>query len=173
MFDFKKVINSARRNKFALWKLNFLLLRYIPFNRPHKIKIKSLTQYSIEVLLPLIRNNKNHIKGLHACSMATAAEFSSGFLLMSMLDFRKYRLIMQSIHVEYHYQGRSDARSVFSISKKEFQEKILNPLLEHGKLSYSCSVEIFDKEQNLLCTATMDWQIKNWEKVKSTAQSNH
>lgn len=173
MPDFKNIINKAQNSKFGLWKLNFLLLRFIPFNRPHRIRIKSLTRDRIEVSLPLIKNNKNHIKGLHACSMATAAEFSSGFLLMSKLDIKKYRLIMESIQVDYHYQGKSDATAIFWISEEEFQNKIVEVLIVEGKVSYTCSVELFDSQQKLLCTAKMNWQIKNWGKVKSNIGSSY
>src|SRR5690606_9167838 len=115
--DFNKLIKHAQNSKFGLWKLNFLLQRFIPFNRPHGIKIVSLNPNRVEVNIPYKKKNLNHIKGLHACGLATAAEFSSGFLLLSRLGMENYRLIMQSLEVEYFYQGKKNATAVYEISE--------------------------------------------------------
>ena len=121
--DFNKLIRSAQTSRFGLWKLNFLLKRLIPFNRPHGIKIIDLTANRVEVLLPMKNANLNHLKGLHACGLATAAEFSSGFLLLSRLGIENYRLIMQSLEVEYFYQGKTDARAIYELSDEELEEE--------------------------------------------------
>lgn len=161
-----KIIKKAQQGKFWLWVLNYFLMKYIPFNKPHKIRIKKLAADRVEVVLPYIKKNRNHLNGLHACALATAAEFSSGFLLLSKLDIKKYRLIMEKIEVVYHYQGKTEAKAVYAISDEEFNKQILEPLQTNEKLSYICKVEIMDLEQNLLCTANMHWQVKNWGKVK-------
>lgn len=73
---------------------------------------------------------------------------------------------MESIHVEYHFQGKTAATAIFEISEKEFQQQIIEPLKKQEKISHPCTVKIVDEHNNHLCTATMLWQIKNWEKVK-------
>jgi len=163
--DFNKLIRSAQTSRFGLWKLNFLLKRVIPFNRPHGIKIIDLTANRVEVLLPMNNANLNHLKGLHACGLATAAEFSSGFLLLSRLGIENYRLIMQSLEVEYFYQGKTDARAIYELSDEELEEGIVHPLRSQEKVNFECKVELRDKLGNHLCTVKSNWQIKSWEKV--------
>ena len=85
--DFEKYVNAAKNSKFGLFKLNLGLGYVIPFNRPHKIKILEIKDDSVKTIIPYRRKNFNHIKGLHACGMATAAEFSSGFMLILSLIF--------------------------------------------------------------------------------------
>lgn len=43
----------------------------------------------------------NHVRGIHVCAIATIAEFSTGFLLLTRLDDAKYRLIMSNMELEY------------------------------------------------------------------------
>ena len=95
--NFDKYISAAKSSGFGLWKLNLGLSYIIPFNKPHRIKVKSISDTKVTTFIPYRRRNFNHIKGIHACGMATCAEFSSGLLLLSRLDPKKYRLIMESI----------------------------------------------------------------------------
>ena len=96
--DFEKYVNAAKTSKFGLFKLNLGLGYVIPFNRPHKIKILEIKDDSVKTIIPYRRKNFNHIKGVHACGMATAAEFSSGFMLLTKLGSKKYRLIAAKNH---------------------------------------------------------------------------
>ncbi len=96
-----KYIEKASQSAFYLWLLNMGLQRAVPFNKPHRFRIQKIEKGKVEIKLPFIRKNQNHIKGLHACSMATLAEYSTGLTLLSCLDPKKYRLIMQKIEMEY------------------------------------------------------------------------
>lgn len=138
----------------------------IPFNRPHGIRILALSNNSVEVTLPYKTKNMNHLKGLHACGLATAAEFSSGFLLLSRLGIENYRLIMQSLEANYFYQGKTHASAIYNLSEKDLEEKIIQVLKQEEKVNFECSVELKDKEGNHLCDVKTNWQIKKWEKVK-------
>lgn len=164
--NFSKLISDAQTSGFGKWKLNFLLQRFIPFNKPHGIKILELSSNRVEVLLPYKRKNLNHIKGLHACAMATSAEFASGFLLLSRLGVENYRLIMQSLEVEYFYQGKENAKAIYEITEEDLLNKIIEPLKTQEKVNYSCVIQVEDQSGNHLCTAKSNWQIKSWTKVK-------
>lgn len=165
--DLNQLIQSAQKSSFGKWKLNFILKRIIPFNKPHNIEVASIDYNHVKVRLPYKRSNWNHLKGLHACALATAAEFASGLLLLNRLGARKYRLIMESIQVSYHYQGKSNAIATFNIEEEEFQREIMEPLSREGVCFKSCKIDLNDDEGNLLCTVTTNWQIKNWKKVKT------
>lgn len=165
--NLSKAIEDARHSKWALWKLNFQLSVGIPFNRSHNIRVHSVDDDGITTIIPNIRVNHNHIKGIHACGLATAAEFCSGLVLLRKLDPRKERLIMQRLEIEYFYQAKSSAYARYSLGNSEFQTLVREPLEREGIAYISCEIQVKDQEQNLLCTAKTRWQIKRWDKVKT------
>ena len=163
----KKYIEDAKASKFGLWKLNFGLFKMIPFNKPHGIKIKTLKNNSIETFIPHKRKNLNHIKGIHACGLATCAEFASGFLLLSRLDMKKYRIIMETIEMKYHYQAKTDVTAKFSFSEEWLNDKIITPLIKNEAIFIECIIELYDTKNNHIATGKTNWQIKDWDKVKT------
>lgn len=118
-------------------------------------------------LVPYKKANFNHIKGIHACALATLSEFTTGFLLLTRLDPKKYRLIMQHLSMEYHYQAKMEAYSIFKISEEWLEEKIYKPLESSDSVSVECEVNIHDKAKNHISSGKVIWQIKSWEKVKT------
>ena len=165
--DFNKLLLKARSSKFGMWKLNFLLQRFIPFNKPHDLVVLKVEQNIVQVKMPYRKSNLNHIKGLHACGLATAAEYSSGLLLLSRLGMKKYRIIMESIEVKYFYQGKSDAIATFEMSDEDYNTTVMEPIAKEGIAYKVCTIHLHDKENNLLCTAKTNWQIKSWKDVKT------
>jgi hypothetical protein len=169
MFDPNEVFQKAKTSSFYLWLLNWSLARMIPFNKPHGFKIVALDDYSLKIIIPYRKSNFNHIRGLHACALATISEFSTGFLLVSKLDAKKYRLIMQRLEMDYHYQGKMDAFAEFQISEVWLNEKIYTPLKSSEAVVVICQVKITDVKGNHLTTGNVHWQIKDWNKVKTKA----
>ncbi len=163
---FMSVFNKAKTSGFYLWLFNFILHIKVPFNKPHNIRFTKITDDSLESWIPYKRSNYNHLKGLHACALATIAEYTSGILLISKLDPAKYRLIMQTLEINYLKQGKKDAKVKLSINNTDLQEKILNPLQNNDSINFKQDVEVFDVEGIHLCTATVNWQIKDWQKVR-------
>lgn len=164
--NLQKLIRQAQSSPFRLWLLNRALAFAIPFNRPHKLKVLKITDTDIEILIPYRRSNLNHIKGLHACGLATLCEYTAGLLLSYRLDTSKYRMIMRSLNMQYQYQGKMDAVAKFSISEEWLREKITGPLMSSDHVFVACEVSVYDVQGNLLCTGVSDWQVKNWEKVR-------
>lgn len=162
-----KLIESAKTSRWGLFKLNFLLQRFIPFNRPHGLKVVHIADDEVKVKIPYWRINQNHLKGIHACCSATAAEYSSGFLLLHKLGMKNYRIIMESMEVSYKYQGKSESYATFTLDETDFKTSVLAPLEKDGVVYKKCTIEVHDKDQNLLCVATTNWQIKTWKKVKT------
>ncbi len=159
----QKAEKSSLYRRILSWSLN----RMVPFNKPHRFKIKAVSQEQLQVILPYRKRNLNHLKGLHACALATLAEVSSGFLLVIRLNPKKYRLILQKLEVEYHYQGKMDAVSEFTIDELWLEKKVITPLQNQDSIVLPCEVKIHDTEGNHLATGTAHWQIKNWQKVKT------
>lgn len=160
-------IERAKHSNFYLWLLNVGLSRMIPFNKPHGFRIMEIGDYDIKILLPYKRSNLNHIRGLHACALATISEFATGLLLITKLGFHTYRIIMQRLEMDYHYQGKMDAIAHFSISESWIQNQIYEPLKSQESVLVSCEIKIFDTQQNHLTTGKVHWQIKEWKRVKT------
>lgn len=76
------LIEKAKHSKLYLKILNVMLARSIPFNKPHGFTIKEIYDDGFKISLPYKRKNLNHIKGIHACALATLAEYTSGLTLM-------------------------------------------------------------------------------------------
>jgi acyl-coenzyme A thioesterase PaaI-like protein len=167
MIDPNTLLEKAKTSDFYRWLLNLSLNRMIPFNKPHGFKIWEVEDYRIKTLLPYKRKNFNHIRGLHACALATISEFTTGFLLVTKLNARKYRLIMKKLEMEYHFQGKMDAYAEFSISNEWLQTNIYEPLKTQEAVVVICTIKIHDIQGNHLTTGNVHWQIKDWEKVRT------
>lgn len=165
------IIEKAKTSSFYRSILNWSVDRMVPFNKPHKFRIIEFGDEFIKTKIPYRKRNFNHIRGLHACALATLSEFTTGFLLLQQLDIKKYRLIMQRLEMDYHYQGKMDAIAEFTVNKNWMNEKILLPLQRNDAVVVNCEVKIHDTAGNHLTTGHVHWQIKNWEKVKTKITS--
>ncbi|MFN0189743.1 MAG: DUF4442 domain-containing protein, partial [Bacteroidia bacterium] len=65
------ILDKAKNSSFYLFLLNLVLRRIIPYNAPHRFKVEKVNEESLEVSIPFIKKNKNHINGIHACALAT------------------------------------------------------------------------------------------------------
>ena len=167
MLNLNAAVEKAKSSSFYRRLLNWSLDQMIPFNKPHKIRVLEIGDYHIKTLLPYRKKNFNHIKGLHACALATISEFTTGFLLLSKLDAKKYRLIMQRLEMDYHYQGKMDAIASFSISEDWLKQFIYIPLQQQEAVIIICEIKILDLKGNHLTTGKVHWQVKDWQKVKT------
>jgi acyl-coenzyme A thioesterase PaaI-like protein len=165
--DFEKYIAKAKASNFGLWKLNVGLGYMIPFNKPHGIKIKSIEDDKVTTIIPYKRRNFNHIKGVHACGMATAAEFASGFLLLTKLGAKNYRLIMESLEMKYVYQAKTDIIAHFELTDSWVEENVKTPLASNESVLVKCEIKLFDTNDKHVATGYTNWQIKDWKKVKT------
>jgi hypothetical protein len=167
MLDAKTLVAKARTSVFYRKLLNWSLNRMIPFNGPHSFEVVEIEQHRVKTKIPYKKRNFNHIRGLHACALATISEFTTGFLLINNLDPKKYRLIMQRLEMDYHFQGKMDSYAEFKISNEWFREKIEQPLQSSEAVVVPCEVKIHDEKGNHLTTGRVYWQVKDWSKVKT------
>lgn len=167
MKQLETYLERARKSSFWLWVLNRGLQRLIPFNAPHNIRITEISDRGVKSTIPYKRSNLNHIRGVHACGLATVAEFTSGLVLLRNLNPNDYRLIMESIEVKYHFQAKTHATASFEISEARVNEEIKTPLLTQDAVFVRCEIPVHDTQANLLCTVYTNWQVKKWSKVKT------
>jgi acyl-coenzyme A thioesterase PaaI-like protein len=159
------ILIKARDSAFFLWLLNLAAARFVPFNKPHGFTITSILASGASISLPYKRQNLNHLKGIHACALATLCEYSTGLSLLSAINPAKYRIILKNIRMDYHYQARQGVFVNFEINPEFLEQEILKPLKQGQAIFQEFQVEVYDKEQNHICTGYIHWQIKNWEKV--------
>ncbi len=166
MLNLENIVKRAYTSKFWLEVLNYGLWFKIPFNKPHRLRIIELSENSISVRIPYVRKNMNHLKGIHACALATASEYACGFLLISRLSADKYRLIMRSMHVDYTKQGKSDVYVKFYLDENRIEE-ITSKLKIEKQCLEILEVEVRDNQQNLISVAKLEWQLKEWKSITS------
>ena len=161
------LLANARTSSFSRWWANFLLPWLIPFNRPHGFKVIPMKTGGISVRIPYWRINHNHIRGIHACALATAAEMCSGLSVLERLDPKEYRMIMRTLRMDYHYQAKKVTTAVCVPIPKEIEEKVVEPLRTSDAVDYTSAVELHDVAGNHVATGTVTWQVKPWNKVRT------
>lgn len=168
---FERAVRGAKTSPLWMLALNTVLARKIPFNRPHRIRILELRDSLIRVRLPLVRSNLNHVGGLHACALATVAEFATGFLLLSMLQPSRYRLLMQAMHIDYLFQGKSDAFVTLELAPGWVKTQVQLPLAQEDAVVVELCAEVYDAQKNHLCSARIGWQVKHWAAVSAQSRA--
>lgn len=159
-------IEKAKHSKFYLWLLNVVLLKTVPFNKPHDINVVHIGDNELTISAKNIKPNRNHIKGIHACLLATMCEYVSGLSLLIHFSSKEYRIILKNINMTYHYQAKKAVFVTFKISKQQIEEEILNPLKIQDAIFKEFAVEVYDEDKNHICTGLINWQIKAWKNVK-------
>lgn len=139
----------------------------IPFNAPHGFRVVPMKEGGIRVEIPWWRVNRNHIKGIHACAMATASEMCSGLSLLEHLDPKAYRLIMRSLRMDYHYQAKQRAHATCVPGLADIERQVLVPLRSSEVADFTSTVEVHDQAGKHLATGTITWQVKRWDKVRT------
>lgn len=161
------LLQKARTSSFSLWLLNRLLGFVVPFNRPHGFAIVRIEENLIVTRAPYRRINHNHIRGIHACAIATIAEFSSGLALLSKLDPAKYRLIMARIEIDYLFQARQEIQAKTLLDVPLLVQQVIKPLQETEAVNFTQVTEVTDQQGHAVARALITWQIKPWAKVKT------
>jgi hypothetical protein len=162
-----EITDKAKQSSFYLWVLNAFFERMVPFNLPHKFRITHIGDNNVKSLLPYRRRNLNHVKGLHACALATLTEMTSGFMLAVKLDPQKYRLILRRLEMDYLYQGKMDAVCEFTLTPEWMNANIYDVLNHADSADIIAEVKIFDVKGNQLTLGKAHWQVKDWAKVRT------
>lgn len=163
----QSILLKARTSPFYFWLLNHLLWRLIPFNRSHKVKISSVKDTQVRILLPYKKPNLNHLKGMHACALATLCEYACGIGLMTRLDPKQYRIILKGITLDYHAQAKTDVHATFELDEQSLVQEVLVPLHQNGVIVKTYHINAYDTSNKLICTGEITWQLKSWNKVKT------
>lgn len=162
-----RIAHKAFHSSFYRSLLSRILSFAVPFNSPHRLRIVEMGVGYAKVKLPFIRRNKNHVKSVHACALATHCEFTCGIAIMTILSSDEYRIVLKSLQMEYHYRGRGDLFCEYRLDPQLFINDHGISLESGTPLIYETVAKVFDLEGNIICTGQATWQIKKWESVKS------
>ncbi len=165
MSRLQQLILKASGSSFYNWILNRVLSRAIPFNAPHHLRVIKISPGAAQILLPYRRSNLNHVKGIHACALATLCEYTIGLTLISKISESQFRIILKNIRLEYHYQAKMDVTATFNIADEVLKEKITGPLQHADAVFHEFEIKVFDSAQNHICTGFVNWQVKKWDRV--------
>lgn len=167
MFNLTTLLKRASTSPFFLKLLNFGLNRKIPFNKPHSFRILEIGEDYLTTFLPYKKANFNHIKGMHACALATLSEFTTGLSLLRRLNVKKYRIILKSLKMEYYYQGKSGVTATCTIDDSWLEAKIFSQLKNEDSVIVMMEIESHDAKNNHISTGFIEWQVKDWKKVRT------
>ncbi|MFZ9055839.1 MAG: DUF4442 domain-containing protein [Flavobacteriales bacterium] len=148
--------------------LNAIFRRILPFNVPHGIRVRSFQDGAVEVDLPSRRANRNHLKGMHACAIATACEFCSGLAVLSRFNMSDYRLIMNRLEVDYTRRPEPGSCLARSEVSPELSGEIqaMMQQSEDGAARFQMTSTLFDSEGNEVAVAQVHWHVKAWSQVQ-------
>ncbi|MBK8500304.1 MAG: DUF4442 domain-containing protein [Flavobacteriales bacterium] len=163
-----KMLAGARDSALRRWWANVLLPWIIPFNRPHGFKVVPLKEGGMSVEIPYWRINQNHVRGIHACGLATAAEMCSGLSVLELVDPKEYRMIMRELRMNYHYQAKKRTIARAAPAASDIETHVVRPLQSADAVDYTSMVELHDIAGNHIATGTITWQVKPWSKVKTS-----
>ncbi len=161
------LFEKAKTSAFYLWILNFVLLRVVPFNKPHNINVTYIGDDELTLCAKPIKNNQNHVKGIHACLLATLCEYASGLSLLTHISSTEYRIILKTINMTYHYQAKTNVFVTFKMTKQQIENDIIKPLQTQDAVFREYTVDVYDEHKNHICTGLINWQIKAWKNVKT------
>lgn len=164
--NLQRLFDKAKHSSFYRWLLNRALLRTIPFNNPHGFVIDAITDDSLITRAPYRRRNMNHLKGIHACALATIGELSAGLLLLSLFNPKKYRLILSKLEITYHYQAKIPTLSKATLPCDQ-QQTLKQQLGQGDVIVLPMQSELHDSMNNHIASVVTTWQIKPWTQVKT------
>lgn len=159
-------LQEARQGR-VFW-LNAVFKWIVPFNAPHGIRVLSFSNEEVRVNLPDSRVNWNHLKGTHACAMATACEFCSGLAVLAQFEMKDYRLIMNRLEVDYMrrpVKGDCVAKADISPNLREELQHLISKSADDAARFVIPSV-LFDASGSEVARAQVHWHIKAWNDVK-------
>lgn len=161
-----QLIQKAEKSKKHLWLLNRVMNHAVRFNKPHGFQVIKIAPNQVQTFAPYHKKNFNHVRGIHACAIATVGELAAGLMLMRHFSPKNYRVILSHLDIHYHYQAKKDIVATATLSDEE-KTTLLEQLRNQNKIEKTLSTEIKDNDGNCVATVKSTWQIKDWKAVQT------
>ena len=153
----QRQLDAAKGGKTGL--MSRLMQEVIPFNRPHRLSVLSLNDLRCEVALPFRRRNLNHVGTMHACALATAAEYASGLCVLSAFGVGHVRLVMANMQISYLRRGDSRCVASAELPSKTL-EHVQGQLKDHGRCAFDLRSVVRDAADEVVAEAQITWHLK-------------
>ena len=140
------LIQKAEHSKLYLWLLNRVMSHAVPFNKPHGFSVIDITSHHVTTFAPYRKKNFNHVRGTHACAIATVGELAAGIMLMYHFSPVEYRFILSTMQIEYHYQAKKNITATATLSLED-KNNILKTLGNSDRTSQLLITEIKDADR--------------------------
>ncbi|HBS19400.1 MAG TPA: hypothetical protein DEA66_01025 [Flavobacteriales bacterium] len=137
-----------------------LMQEVIPFNRPHRLKVQSLSDDACEVTLPWRRRNLNHVGTMHACAMATVAEYASGLCVLSAMGVGKVRLVMAELKMQYGRRAETACVARATMSAEVLAD-VQAKLEQAGRGTFDLHSVVRDAHGEVVAEAHITWHVKS------------
>lgn len=160
------LIQKAENSPKYLWLLNRIINHAVRFNKPHGFQVIKITGDRVETFAPYHKKNFNHVNGIHACAIATVSELAAGILLMYHFSPQVYRIILSTIHIDYHFQAKKDITATASLMSSE-KSDMVERLTKESKTLQTVTTIIKDHDQQIIAAVQTQWQIKLWKDVRT------
>lgn len=163
-FDIFKLVKNVPGPKLKNKILDYTFSWAIPFNKGLGLKLKTVSPTEVIVTSKPLRKRQNHVGGAHACFLALMGEYAAGLCLAQNFSPEQYRMIIGSLKMTYHKQGRSDliSQSVAPLNLTELKQT-----LSQGEFWVPMVSNITDEKGDAIATCETQWQIKAWDQVRS------
>ncbi|PIZ03647.1 MAG: DUF4442 domain-containing protein [Gammaproteobacteria bacterium CG_4_10_14_0_8_um_filter_38_16] len=166
MRQLSQLIQKSETSRKYLWLLNRVMNHSVKFNKPHGFQVIKVSSHQVQTFAPYHKKNFNHVRGIHACAIATVGELAAGIILMYHFSPLDYRVIMSHIAIDYHYQAKKNIIATAHFSDQD-KNAVLALLNKEHKTTHTVKTEIRDDDHQLIATVLTTWQIKAWEAVKT------
>lgn len=144
--------------------LSWLFRRVIPFNAPHGLRIAAVATgpdgTAVAVVLPWRRRNRNHIGTVHACALATAAEFATGLgLVEAARPLGPFRLVMARLEVDYTRRASSTCTARSHWPAERLAQAVAD-LARDGSVVLDGTATVVDADGTEVAVARTVWHIR-------------
>lgn len=123
---------------------SYLVGKTAPYSGNIKAQIEELRPGFAKVLLRDRYSIRNHIESIHAVALANLAELTGNIALSYSLP-ENSRFIVAKMDIDYIKKARGD---IYAISQCPVPQT-------NKRKKYTVTVEIYDKQQELLCKASL------------------
>jgi acyl-coenzyme A thioesterase PaaI-like protein len=101
----------------------------------------------------------NHLNTVHACALATAAEYASGLCVLSALGVGGMRLIMSDLHMTYVRRAESACLATAVLPEDQLAT-LTSELTREGRASLVLHSKVADASGVLVAEAQITWHVK-------------
>ena len=98
---------------------------------------------------------------MHACALATAAEYASGLCVLSALGVGKARLVMAELNMTYQRRAESSCVACASLPA-DVLEQVKEKPGQEGRASFDLHSEVQDAEGEVVAEARITWHLKSF-----------